>query len=190
VQRQIGGWAERYQKAQTDDVPQVTALGKWLADHMPAESGAALIHNDFKYDNVVLDAETATRVVAVLDWEMATVGDPWMDLGTTLGYWVDADDPPVFQVMQFGPTSLAGNLRRTEVLRRYEEKTGRPVEGVLFYYAYALFKLAVVAQQLYKRYRDGLTKEERYAPMLEGVRAVTTAALHAIDKGRIDHLAE
>jgi aminoglycoside phosphotransferase (APT) family kinase protein len=189
VERQITGWAERYRKAQTDELPQVDALGKWLAENRPKDSGAALLHNDFKYDNVVLDAETATKVVAVLDWEMATLGDPRMDLGTTLGYWVEADDPPVFQVMAFGPTRLPGNLRRMEFVKRYAEKTGKDPGEVLYYFAYALFKLSVVAQQLYKRYKDGLTKEERYAPMLEGVKAVTTAALHAIDKGRIDHLA-
>jgi len=129
-------------------------------------------------------------VLAVLDWEMATIGDPLMDLGTTLGYWIEPDDPPVFQVMVFGPTNLPGNLRRVEIVRRWEEKTGReaPPDRVLFCYACALFKLAVVAQQLYKRFKDGLTKEPRYAVMLEGVRAVTAAALVAIDKNRIDAL--
>ena len=189
IARQVGGWAERYRKAQTDEVPQIEQLQQWLVANMPKESGASLIHNDFKYDNVVL-APDLSVVAAVLDWEMATLGDPLMDLGTTLGYWIDPDDPPVFQVMVFGPTNLPGNLRRVELVRRYEEKTGKAVGSVLYYYACALFKLAVVAQQLYKRYHDGLTKEERYAPMLEGVRAVSSAALHAIDKGRIDRLNE
>ena len=190
VERQVKGWTERYRKAQTDDVPQVEALEKWLSSQLPKESGATLIHNDFKYDNVVLDAETTSRVVSVLDWEMATLGDPLMDLGTTLGYWIEPDDPPVFQVMVFGPTNRPGNLRRIELVRRWEEKTGRDASNILYYYAYALFKLAVVAQQLYRRYKDGLTQEERYAPMLEGVRAVTSAALHAIDRQRIDRLGE
>jgi len=189
IQRQLTGWTDRYRKAQTDDVPTFEELGKWLFANAPTESGASLIHNDFKYDNVVLDPELR-GVVSVLDWEMATIGDPLMDLGTTLGYWVDPDDPPVFQVMVFGPTNLPGNLRRAEVARRYFEKSGRDPKGVLFYYANALYKLAVVAQQLYKRYKDGLTKEERYAPMLEGVRAVTSAALVAVAKGRIDRLSE
>jgi aminoglycoside phosphotransferase (APT) family kinase protein len=189
IARQVDGWAERYRKAQTDEVPQIEQLHRWLVTNMPPETGASLIHNDFKYDNVVL-APDLSGVAAVLDWEMATLGDPLMDLGTTLGYWIDPDDPPVFQVMVFGPTNLPGNLRRVELVRRYEEKTGRSVGSILYYYANALFKLAVVAQQLYKRYHDGLTKEERYAPMLEGVRAVTSAALVAIDKGRIDRLSE
>ena len=190
VARQLTGWTERYRKSQTDEVPSFDELGRWLFAHTPPESGTAtLIHNDFKYDNVVLDPALG-GVVSVLDWEMATIGDPLMDLGTTLGYWIDPDDPPVFQVMVFGPTNLPGNLHRAEIVRRYAEKSGRDVGDVLFYYAYALYKLAVVAQQLYRRYKDGLTKEERYAPMLEGVRAVTSSALHAVAKGRIDRLGE
>lgn len=189
VQRQVRGWADRWRKARTDDVPQVEKLGAWLEDHCPTQSGATLIHNDFKYDNVVLSEDLA-RVVAVLDWEMATVGDPLMDLGTALGYWVEAGDPPVFQVTVFGPTGRAGNLTRVQFAERWSRATGRDASRILFYYAFALFKLAVVAQQLYKRWLDGLTKEERYGAMLEGVRAVASSALVAIDKGRIDRLAE
>jgi aminoglycoside phosphotransferase (APT) family kinase protein len=189
IERQVKGWAERYKKARTDDVPQVDRLGAWLEDHRPGESGATLVHNDFKYDNIVLSPDL-TRVLAVLDWEMATIGDPLMDLGTALGYWIEVDDPPVFQVTVFGPTNRPGNLTRVEFAERWSRATGRDASQVLFYYAFALFKLAVVAQQLYKRWVDGLTKEERYAMMLEGVRAVATSALVAIDKGRIDRLAE
>jgi aminoglycoside phosphotransferase (APT) family kinase protein len=193
VRRQVEGWTERYRKAQTDDVPQFEELGRWLFAHLPADSAPALIHNDFKYDNIVFDErldEGLARVVSVLDWEMATVGDPLMDLGTTLGYWIEPDDPPVFQLTVFGPTNLPGNLRRSELVARYAEKTGRDVGDVLFYYANALYKLAVVAQQLYKRWKDGLTNEDRYSVMLAGVQAVTSAALVAIDKGRIDRLGE
>jgi len=189
VERQVRGWAERYKKARTDDVPQVERLGAWLEEHRPEESGATLVHNDFKYDNVVL-APDLSRVVAVLDWEMATIGDPLMDLGTALGYWIQADDPPVFQVTVFGPTNLPGNLTRVEFVERWSRATGRDASNVLFYFSFALFKLAVVAQQLYKRWVDGHTREERYAMMLEGVRAVASSALVAIDKGRIDHLGE
>ncbi len=187
VERQVRGWADRYARARTDDVPQVERLGRWLEDHRPPESGATLVHNDFKYDNVVLAPDLA-RVVAVLDWEMATIGDPLMDLGTALGYWIEADDPPVFQVTVFGPTNRPGTLTRVELAERWSRATGRDASNVLFYYAFALFKLAVVAQQLYKRWVDGLTREDRYAMMLEGVRAVATSALVAVEKGRIDRL--
>lgn len=189
VERQVRGWAERYAKAKTDDVPQIDKLGAWLEAHRPKESGATLVHNDFKYDNVVLSPDLS-RVVAVLDWEMATIGDPLMDLGTALGYWIQPDDPPVFQMTVFGPTNRAGNLTRVEIVERWSRATGRDASNVLFYFAFALFKLAVVAQQLYKRWVDGHTKEERYAIMLEGVKAVASSALVAIDKGRIDRLGE
>jgi aminoglycoside phosphotransferase (APT) family kinase protein len=192
VERQVRGWAERYTKARTDDVPQVEKLGAWLEEHRPrgaGESGATLVHNDFKYDNVVLSGDLA-RVLAVLDWEMATIGDPLMDLGTALGYWIEPDDPPVFQITVFGPTNRPGNLTRVEFAERWSRATGRDASNVLFYYAFALFKLAVVAQQLYKRYVDGHTKEERYAMMIEGVRAVASSALVAVAKGRIDRLGD
>jgi aminoglycoside phosphotransferase (APT) family kinase protein len=189
VERQVRGWGERWRKARTDDVPQIEKLGAWLEEHRPPDSGATLVHNDFKYDNVVL-APDLTRVIGVLDWEMATLGDPLMDLGTTLGYWVEEDDPPVFQVMAAGPTNLPGNLTRTQFVERWSKSTGRDAGDVLFYYAFALFKLGVIAQQLYKRYVDGLTKDDRFSVMLAGVQAVATAALVAIEKNRIDRLSE
>jgi aminoglycoside phosphotransferase (APT) family kinase protein len=104
VQRQIEGWTRRYAHAQTDDVPELERVAAWLSEHRPPESGAALIHNDYKYNNLVLDPNDWSRIVAVLDWEMATLGDPLMDLGTTLGYWIEPDDPPVMQVLRFSPT--------------------------------------------------------------------------------------
>jgi aminoglycoside phosphotransferase (APT) family kinase protein len=190
VERQVRGWADRWRKARTDDVPQVEKLGSWLEEHRPRESGAAaIVHNDFKYDNIVL-SDDLSRVLAVLDWEMATVGDPLMDLGVALGYWVQPDDPPVFQVAIFGPTNRPGNLTRLELVDRWSRATGRDAGDILFYFAFALFKLAVVAQQLYKRWVDGHTREERYAAMLEGVRAVASSALVAIEKGRIDRLGD
>ncbi|RYG68361.1 phosphotransferase family protein [bacterium] len=190
IQRQVQGWAARYAKAETDTIPDMHALAAWLEAHRPEESGTALLHNDYKYDNVVIDPAGFSRIIAVLDWEMATLGDPLMDLGTALGYWIEADDPPVFQQMRFGPTYLAGNLSRRELVDRYAEKTGRDVSNIHFYYVFALFKMAVVAQQLYKRFRDGHTTEERYKRMLPAVTNVSRAAMLVIDRGRIDQLKE
>ncbi len=187
VERQVRGWAERYEKAKTDDVREMKAVSDWLEAHRPKESGATLIHNDFKYDNIVIDPAGFQKIVAVLDWEMATLGDPLMDLGTMLGYWVQSDDPPVFQAMQFGPTYLPGNLTRREIVDRYATRTGRDVSNIHYYYVFALYKLAVVAQQLYRRYKEGLTTEARYAQMLAGVQAVAATAATAIDKNRIDN---
>jgi aminoglycoside phosphotransferase (APT) family kinase protein len=190
VERQVRGWADRYRKARTDDVPTVERLGAWLEANRPAESGATLVHNDFKYDNVVL-APDLSGVTAVLDWEMATIGDPLMDLGTALGYWIEPGDRPMLQGRSvFGPTNRPGNLTRLQFAERWSRATGRDASNVVFYYAFALFKLAVISQQLYKRYVDGLTTEERYGHMLASVRSVTASALVAVDKGRIDRLAD
>ncbi len=184
-ERQVRGWSERYLKARTDEVRDMETVALWLSANTPVESGATLIHNDFKYDNVVL-SEDLERVDAVLDWEMSTLGDPLMDLGCALGYWVEAADPMLMKAMRFGPTDLQGSFTRMEVVARYEEKTGRTVTNLPFYFTFALFKLAVVAQQLYRRYADGLTKEPRYALMIEGVKGLSRAATHVIATGRID----
>src|SRR2546422_10834850 len=99
-------------------------IAQWLADHMPTASDAALLHNDYKYDNLVLDPEDLTRVVAVLDWEMATVGDPLMDLGATLGYWVEPGDPERMHADAVGATALPRRLTRQELVARYAGKNG------------------------------------------------------------------
>ncbi|RMI04844.1 MAG: phosphotransferase family protein, partial [Calditrichaeota bacterium] len=140
VRRQIEGWIARYHNARTEDIADMEKAAAWLSQHIPPESGAALIHNDFKYDNLVLHPDDWAEVVAVLDWEMATVGDPLMDLGTTLGYWIDPDDPPVMQRLQLSPTTLPGNPTRAEVLELYIQKSGREVPDPVFYYAYGIFK--------------------------------------------------
>ncbi len=119
VERQVNGWIGRYEKAKTDDWPAMDEVAKWLVENRPAESGAALIHNDYKFDNVVLDANDLTKIIAVLDWEMCTLGDPLMDLGCTLAYWIQADDHEALKYFVPGPTFLPGNLTRRELLERY-----------------------------------------------------------------------
>lgn len=165
VARQVEGWTSRWQGSRTDDVPDLYRAAAWLAANRPPESGAALLHNDYKYDNLVLHPEELTRIVAILDWEMSTVGDPLMDLGSSLGYWMDPDDAPELLLLPAGPTTLPGNLRRAEVVQRYAARSGRDVANILFYYIYGLFKIAVIAQQIYYRYRQGLTRDERFASM-------------------------
>ena len=187
VRRQITGWVERYQNARTDSIADMERVARWLLEKMPEESGAALIHNDYKYDNLVLDPGNFS-IRAVLDWEMATVGDPLMDLGTTLGYWVEPDDPEELQSIRFCLTTLPGNLTRAQLVERYAAKSERAVENVLFYYVYALFKIAVIAQQIYYRYVQGYSQDERFAAMIHGVRALARVAVRAIEKGRIDQL--
>ena len=184
VSRQVVGWINRYTNAQTDPVPEMDRLAKWLCDHKPKESDAALIHNDYKYDNLLLDPEDLTRIVAVLDWEMATVGDPLMDLGTTLGYWVESGDPESMRGCAGGPTALPGSLTRQELVARYAETTGRDVSGMLFYYCFGLYKIAVIVQQIYARFVRGHTRDERFSRLNERVAALSRQAILALETGR------
>ena len=185
VERQVRGWIERYAGSQTDDVAAMTEAGAWLDAHKPTDSTApALIHNDFKFDNVIFDP-ALDRIIGVLDWEMATIGDPLMDFGTALSYWVQASDAPVFQQPLFGVTSRPGMLTRDEVARRYFERSGRRTEALVFYYSFGLYKTAVVLQQIYYRYAKGLTKDPRFAPLNLVVAALAERARDAITRGTI-----
>jgi aminoglycoside phosphotransferase (APT) family kinase protein len=185
VGRQVTGWVNRWSAARTDAVPSVEQLATWLGGHMPKESGAGLIHNDYKYDNLLLDPNDLTHIVAVLDWEMATVGDPLMDLGSTLGYWVEATDPPIFQPVATGPTNVPGSLTRREVVDRYAEASGRPVPDVLFYYCFGLYKMAVILQQIYARFVRGHTRDARFATMNLLVEALAKQAERTLETGKI-----
>ncbi len=184
VERQVSGWTRRYGKAKTDDLPGMETAATWLADNLPPQSAATLIHNDFKYDNMVLDPDDLGRVKAVLDWEMATVGDPLMDFGSTLGYWVEASDPEFLQAVS-GPTALPGNLTRQELVEAYAEASGRSIDHILFYYVYGLFKLGVIGQQIYYRYKHGFTQDERFAGLIFLVQAVSERAVQAIETNKI-----
>ncbi len=189
VKRQVEGWTKRYFNARTDDVPAIERLAEWLQQNLPADSAkAALIHNDYKYDNLVLAPENLGRVVAVLDWEMATIGDSLMDFGTSLGYWVEATDPEEWQRYGFGLTSLPGSLTRSELLEHYERRTGRRVDEPVFYFAYGLLKIAVIVQQIYFRYQKGLTRDPRFAQLGALVKACGDLAQRAIERNRIDSL--
>lgn len=188
VRRQLEGWAGRYANARTEEIADLEAACRWLADNEPVESDATLIHNDFKYDNVVLDAGDWSRIVAVLDWEMATLGDPLMDLGTSLGYWVEPSDPPEMLALGLSPTTLPGNPTRSEVVELYERASGRQVHDPVFYYVYGLFKLAVILQQIFARYRRGDTDDPRFAGLIDGVRLCGRVAARAVEIGRIDRL--
>jgi aminoglycoside phosphotransferase (APT) family kinase protein len=185
VERQIAGWTRRWADARTDELPEMERVGAWLADHRPGESGAALIHNDYKYDNLMLDPADPTRITTLLDWEMATVGDPLMDLGATLAYWVEASDPPDLRAASFGPTAMAGSPTRAELVRMYEARTGRRVGDGLFGYVYGLHRLAVIVQQIYARFVRGHTRDARFERLHERVAALARAAARAIERGTI-----
>ena len=185
VGRQVTGWIDRYAKAQTDMLPVMDRLSVWLREQMPKESGAALIHNDYKYDNLLLDSSDPTRIVALLDWEMATVGDPLMDLGTTLGYWVEASDPEPMLQTATGPTYLPGSMSRSELLDRYASQTGRTMPNAVFYYCFGLFKIAVIIQQIYARFVRGLTKDARFAHMIDMVGVLANQADRTVNAGKL-----
>jgi aminoglycoside phosphotransferase (APT) family kinase protein len=185
VERQVTGWIKRYYGSQTDELPEVEPLSRWLTAHMPPESGAALIHNDYKYDNVVLDPGDITRVLGVLDWEMSTLGDPLMDLGTAISYWIDPDDPDDLQLIRWGPTTLPGSYTRNELVQRYAQVSGRDVRDMVFYLAYAYFKTAVIAQQIYYRYDQGLTQDARFAFFIEATKILLRAATRTIETGKL-----
>jgi aminoglycoside phosphotransferase (APT) family kinase protein len=183
VERQVEGWAKRYVAARTADVPEMEFLMGYFPQHMPASQASSLVHNDYKFDNIMLDPHDLTRIVAVLDWEMCTLGDPLMDLGTVLSYWVEAKDPAPLQVHAFGPTQLPGSMTRRQLTDYYGEKSGFDMSEVLFYYTFGLFKTAVIVQQIYYRYAQGFTKDERFAQFDKQVVALAREAQRAIQEG-------
>lgn len=187
VTRQIDGWIKRYRAAQTDELGEIESLIRWLAAHIPPENDAVLIHNDYKFDNLMLNPQNLGEIIAVLDWEMCTIGDPLMDLGTTLGYWIEPGDPPALQAM-LGLTAHPGNLSRREVVEQYTAASGRPVDNLLFYYLYGVFKIAVIVQQIYARYRRGHTQDVRFAGLDDVVTACGRVSLAALEKNRIEAL--
>jgi len=181
VERQIIGWSDRYNKSMTDDATDFAKVMDWLKTNMPKDVGQVLIHNDFRLDNVVLDVDDTSHVIGVLDWEMATIGDPLMDLGNSLAYWIEADDEPQFQMMRRQPTHLKGMLTRNEVIEYYLEKTGYQVESFVFYEVYGLFRLAVIMQQIYYRFFHGQTKDKRFSGFVHASRYLETRCLKMIE---------
>lgn len=190
VKRQVEGWTKRYYHSKTDSISDMEFIAKWLNENQPKESKEAIIHNDFKYDNLVLDKNNYSNIISVLDWEMATIGDPFMDLGTTLGYWVDRNDLPELQLFQLSATTLEGNPSREGILEMYENKSGHTVNNPVFYYVFGLFKIAVIAQQIYFRYKKGFTKDKRFGLLNLAVISLSVMAKQAIVKDRLSNLFE
>ena len=187
VERQVRNWGKQYLKAATEEVPEIEKVMKWLDENQPKEYGFSLIHNDYKYDNVIFEDDTWNSVRAVLDWEMCTLGDPLMDLGTSISYWTMATDNPLIVHGWPSPTSIEGNPSRMEVVEMYAKKSGRPINHLVFYYAYGLFKIAVIVQQIYFRYHKGLTTDKRFANLNEATKMFIGLAWQAIQNKRIEN---
>lgn len=185
VERQVTGWAKRYTAAKTDDIDDMDFVSKWLAENLPKSfNKPTLVHNDFKYDNVMVDPEDPSKIIAVLDWEMSTVGEPLTDLGTTLAYWVEPQDDPLLQTVA-GPTAAPGNLDRAEVAKYYGELSGRDISDVVFYFALGCFKVAVIGQQIYARFKKGQSKDPRFGGLIFLVHAMAKRAKAAIETGNL-----
>lgn len=185
VNRQVEGWTRRYFNAKTDEHLELETAIEWLAANIPENHGASLIHNDYKFDNVMLNPENLTEIVAVLDWEMTTIGEPLMDLGSSLAYWMSKETGAELLSMPFNPKVLMMNISRGELVEMYEEKLGKKVANMLFYYVFGTFKLAVIAQQIYFRYVKGFTKDQRFATFSHFINSLGKIALHAIEKEKI-----
>jgi len=175
VQRQVEGWSKRYRNALTDDVPNGEKVMAWLDANRPDDVDSCVIHGDWRIDNVVFDLEQA-RIVGVLDWELATVGDPLMDLGSALAYWVDRDDEPAFASLRRQPSHLPGMPTREEFVARYVQLSGRACADFTFYEVFGLFRLAVIIQQIWARYRAGQTTNPAFAGFGDAVNTLINRA--------------
>ncbi len=194
VERQVTNWGKQYLKAATEDVSAAKEVMQWMEENQPKAYEHCLIHNDYKYDNVVfaepvlndVKGTSWTEITAVLDWEMATLGDPLMDLGTSLGYWTVTSDHDFVKQGIPSPTIFEGNPIRSEIVEMYANKSGRDAQNIVFYYAFGLFKIAVIAQQIYYRYNKGLTTDPRFANLNKASELCCNLAMKAIQTKQID----
>ena len=185
--RQVKGWSKRYSNSKTEEIDEINFVIKWLNDNIVQSQFVSLIHNDFKYDNLVLDPKSL-KVISVLDWEMSTLGDPFMDLGTSLAYWIQHNDPNFIKAIHLNITSEQGNPSRGEILQLYQKQFGHEIEDIVFYFTYGLFKIAVIVQQIYYRYKQGLTKDVRFKELDKIVKAYGIMAKQSIQKNKIESL--
>ncbi|MEO8071720.1 MAG: phosphotransferase family protein [Acidobacteriota bacterium] len=185
AQRQVEGWTKRYFNAKTDEHLELEKSIEWLNSNIPNSGCATLVHNDYKFDNVMLNPENLTEIIAVLDWELTTIGEPLMDLGTTLGYWMSANHGAELLNMPFNPRVLMENTSRRELVDIYTEKSRRNVSNILYYYVFGTFKIAVIAQQIYYRFAKGFTQDKRFANFNIFVNSLGKIAAGSIDTGEI-----
>ncbi len=186
VRRQVEGWIGRYRDARTPDAPDYENIMSWLTSKMPADTDRpCLIHNDYKFDNVVLNPQNPLEIIGILDWEMATLGDPLMDLGNSIAYWIEKDDPPNVQMIRMMATNIEGMLTRKEQVALYADIMGRPINDFDFYLCFGYFRLAVIAQQIYYRFYNGQTKDERFKMLIGAVKILETVAKQLVETSKL-----
>tara|TARA_B100000579_G_scaffold91917_2_gene72601 strand:+ start:7523 stop:8596 length:1074 start_codon:yes stop_codon:yes gene_type:complete len=185
--RQIFGWSKRYLQSKTNEIKEMDFIINWLSKNQKSKEKFSLIHNDYKYDNIVLNKDYS-KILGILDWEMATIGNPMFDLGTTLGYWIQSNDHPLLKKISLSPTTTIGNFSRMEIVNFYEKYSQIEVKDPVYYYVFGLFKISVIVQQIYFRYKSGYSKDLRFSKLIEVVRTCSIVAYQAIKKNKIDDL--
>jgi aminoglycoside phosphotransferase (APT) family kinase protein len=185
LERQVKSWIERYFRSQAEENPQVESLVRWLTEHIPASPLPTLIHNDYKLNNMLMDAQDPAQPVAVLDWEMATIGNPLFDLAISLGYWVQPDDPEELRAILPTITHLPGFFSRAEFMQRYAAQSGRDLSSLHFYMTFAYFKLSVILQQIYIRWLRGQTQDPRFASFGVRIRTLIDHAAQLAARGTL-----
>ncbi|MGG1573962.1 phosphotransferase family protein [Fictibacillus sp. NRS-1165] len=179
MERQVQGWISRYDRSKTDDIAEVKHLTTWLSVHIPKNETASMIHYDYKLNNSMFDHRLNT-MTGLFDWEMSTVGDPLADLGVAMGYWIEADDPDLLKTGLGKPpvTTMEGFYTRKQFIEEYAKKSGRDVSLINFYLTFAYFKLAVICQQIYYRYKKGQTQDPRFSQFNSFVKSLIVHASH------------
>lgn len=183
LDRQVNGWIQRYNKYKTDEIPQFEKLAKWLTNHIPVPKYSSVIHNDYKLNNMLFSRDF-TKIEAILDWEMATVADPFFDFGCALGYWLEPDDPDYLKESLPIVTTEPGFLKRSDFIQRYALKTGFDIPSLDFYVAFTYFKLAVALQQIYYRWKVGQTQDDRFAQFNQRVKNLMLSAYEIAETGK------
>lgn len=183
MERQVNGWIQRYERAKTDDVNGVERLKRWMAANIPLSQTPTIIHYDFKLNNAMFNNEM-NRLVGLFDWEMTTVGDPLADLGVAMSYWLEPDDSELLKRGMGSPpiTTAPGFMSRKEFMESYAQKSGRDLSAMNFYQTFAYFKLAVICQQIYYRWKVGQTQDERFANLNVFVNNLIEYALYTTGK--------
>lgn len=186
IARQVGGWNTRYERAWTNNVDKFEDVRDWLDNNQPAvEWKHSILHGDYRIDNCILNVDDPTRIDAILDWEISALGDPLMDLGNMLAYWIQADDPPLMQLMLRQPSTAPGMMTRQEIAAYYAAKTGADISNIGFYYIYGIFRLAVIVQQIYYRYHCGQTDNPRFKNFHQMTNALGNLARAKIKSGTL-----